>query len=87
MRPGAVATVYYNSRRYADWHPNTHRNGVHDLRGKTLEEVGREAARIRLGDHFSLIGQFDRCLHTWRVLNGKMGENQTTRSKPNGIFL
>lgn len=48
---------------YAYWHSNTQRNGLPNLHGKMLEEVGLEVAKIQLGDHFSSIGQFDHCLH------------------------
>lgn len=56
---------------YASWHSNTLPRWVPGLWGKTLEEVEREAAQIQCGDHFSFVGQFNHCLHSWGVLNGQ----------------
>lgn len=44
---------------------------VPDLHGRTLHEVQKEAARIKMGDHFTSLQQFDCCLHSLCVLNGR----------------
>lgn len=58
--------------RYGDWISEVEAGWVPDLRGCTLDEVEREAARIKLGDVFTSLKQFDRCLHNWCVLNGRV---------------
>lgn len=57
---------------YAAWQTNIQPNWVPNLHGRTLEEVEREAGRIKLGDHFTLKKQLNRCLHSWCVLSGQL---------------
>lgn len=39
-----------------------------DLTRKIMDEVQTEAKRIRLGDNFDSFEEFDRCLHSWGVI-------------------
>lgn len=51
------------SEMQASWIP--------DLRGRTLHEVEGEVARIKMGDHFTSLKQFERCLQSLCVLTGR----------------
>lgn len=42
--------------------------------------VSKEAARIRLGEIFVSFAEFDRCLQSWGVLNGRASHRYATRS-------
>lgn len=57
--------------RYAPRRNDIDPNWVLELWGKTLEEVKR--------DHFNSIGQFDRCLQSWAVLNGQKHHRLKTK--------
>lgn len=51
------------SKMHASWVP--------DLHSKTLHEVEREVGQIKMGDHFTSLAEFERCLYSLCVLNGR----------------
>lgn len=50
-----------------------------NLRGRSLDEVLREASRIKLGGSFHSFAEFDRCLDSWCVVNGRAAHRFKTR--------
>lgn len=55
--------------RYAKWNNQIEASWVPDLNSKLLSNMEREVARIKMGDNFTSIKQFDCCLDNWCVLN------------------
>lgn len=56
---------------YQNWAQTLHSATTDNLRGCSPVEVSQEAARIKLGSTFSCFEEFDRCLDSWCVLNGR----------------
>lgn len=52
--------------------PNLKPFWVLDVQGRSLEEVERKVARIQMGNLFTALKQFDQCLCSWCVLNGRV---------------
>lgn len=42
-----------------------------DLAGRSPDEVQTEVKRIRLGEKFDKSEEFNRCLHSWSVIEGR----------------
>lgn len=62
--PSSIAQGRFsNWKNDLDWVPN--------LREKSLEEVQREAARIKKGEYFTSFKDFQRCLDSWCILGGR----------------
>lgn len=68
--------------RYTDWRPIlSEENWLSDLRGQTLQEVTAKATHIQMDEMFSSFKEFDRCLDSWGVLNGRANYRVKTRKK------
>ncbi|CAM6102768.1 unnamed protein product [Calypogeia fissa] len=44
---------------------------IPDLKGRSAEEVEREASKIRDRQYFSSFREFDRCMDSWGIMNGR----------------
>lgn len=57
--------------RHKNWGATPQSTSIETLRGRSLAEVTDEDNQIKLGAHFGCFDEFDRCLDSWCVLNGR----------------
>jgi hypothetical protein len=68
----ASSTVKSVQHRYSHWRLVAGQESkIVDLAGRCPDEIQVEAKRIRLGEEFDTFEEFDRCLHSWSVREGR----------------